>query len=208
MSNLKRKDAPGGNPPAKSAKNTKEARPTTKEKVGKDAKPAPKKSADEPEKAPVVSILKEDEPMFPRGGASVLTPLEQKKINIEAKADAMRDEEFNTASKDQKKKKRKSALKGDKKADKKTGEEEQTIRVESLSFKVSTLKGINFALVADFGLEIGQGLSCPCAGHTNQQPRRRSRITKQSYWSHLNRCHLSTIDRASRERDRRQGQRR
>ncbi|KAM0373594.1 hypothetical protein ACHAPY_008830 [Fusarium culmorum] len=136
MSNLKRKDAPGGNPPAKSAKNTKEARPTTTEKVGKDAKLAPKKSAEAPEKAPVVSILKEDEPMFPRGGASILTPLEQKKINIEAKADAMRDEEFNTATKDQKKKKRKTALKGgDKKVDKKTGDEEQAIRVESLSFK-------------------------------------------------------------------------
>ncbi|KAK2681619.1 hypothetical protein RAB80_003412 [Fusarium oxysporum f. sp. vasinfectum] len=135
MSNLKRKDAPGGNPPAKSAKNTKEARPTKKEDVGKDAKPAPKKSAETAEKAPVVSLLKEDEPMFPRGGASVLTPLEQKKIQLEAKADAMRDEEFNTGNKVQKKKKRKTALKGDKKSDKKTGEEEQAVRIESLSFK-------------------------------------------------------------------------
>lgn len=203
MSNLKRKDAPGGNPPAKSAKNTKEARPTTKEKVGKDAKPA--KSADAPEKAPVVSILKEEEPMFPRGGASILTPLEQKKIQIEAKADAMRDEEFNTGSKEQKKKKRKTALKSDKKGDKKTGEEEQTVRVESLSFKVSCLIGIIFALVANLSLEIGQGLSCPRTGHTNQQPRCRSRVTKQPYWAHLNCCYLSTIDRASRERDRRKG---
>ncbi|WKT44217.1 hypothetical protein QSH57_009070 [Fusarium oxysporum f. sp. vasinfectum] len=135
MSNLKRKDAPGGNPPAKSAKNTKEARPTKKENVGKDAKPAPKKSAETAEKAPVVSLLKEDEPMFPRGGASVLTPLEQKKIQLEAKADAMRDEEFNTGNKVQKKKKRKTALKGGKKSDKKTGEEEQAVRIESLSFK-------------------------------------------------------------------------
>ncbi|KAG5750091.1 hypothetical protein H9Q70_007251 [Fusarium xylarioides] len=135
MSNLKRKDAPGGNPPAKSAKNTKEARPTKKENVGKDAKPAPKKSAETAEKAPVVSLLKEDEPMFPRGGASVLTPLEQKKIQLEAKADAMRDEEFNTGNKVQKKKKRKTAIKGDKKSDKKTGEEEQAVRIESLSFK-------------------------------------------------------------------------
>ncbi|KAJ4073649.1 rRNA biogenesis protein rrp5 [Fusarium oxysporum] len=137
MSNLKRKDAPGGNPPAKSAKNTKEARPTKKENVGKDAKPAPKKSAETAEKAPVVSLLKEDEPMFPRGGASVLTPLEQKKIQLEAKADAMRDEEFNTGNKVQKKKKRKTALKGGKKSDKKTGEEEQAVRIESLSFKVT-----------------------------------------------------------------------
>ena len=169
MSNLKRKDAPGGNPPSKSAKNTKEARPTTKEKVGKDAKPAPKKSAEAPEKAPVVSILKEEEPMFPRGGASILTPLEQKKIQMEAKADAMRDEEFNTASKDQKKKKRKTALKSDKKPSKKNGEEEeeQAVRVESLSFKVSCPIGIAFTSVTDFDLETGQGISCPRAGHTN-----------------------------------------
>ncbi|KAF4962643.1 hypothetical protein FSARC_9313 [Fusarium sarcochroum] len=135
MSNLKRKDAPGGNPPPKSAKNTKEARPTKKENVGKDAKAAPKKSAEAAEKGPVVSLLKEEEPMFPRGGASVLTPIEQKKIQLEAKADAMRDEEFTTGGKDQKKKKRKTALKGDKKSDKKTGEEEDAVRVESLSFK-------------------------------------------------------------------------
>lgn len=206
MSNLKRKDAPGGNPPAKSAKNTKEARPTTTEKVGKDAKLAPKKSAEAPEKAPVVSILKEDEPMFPRGGASILTPLEQKKINIEAKADAMRDEEFNTVTKDQKKKKRKTALKGgDKKVDKKTGDEEQAIRVESLSFKVRQLNNLNSASVADSGLELGQGLSRSCTGHTNQQSQCRSRITKQPYWSHLNCRRLSTTDRASRERDCRQG---
>jgi rRNA biogenesis protein RRP5 len=132
--------------------------------------------------------------MFPRGGASILTPLEQKKIQIEAKADAMRDEEFNTGSKDQKKKKRKTALKGDKKADKKTGDEEQAVRVESLSFKVSCLNGIAFVSVANSGLEIGEGLPRPCTGHTNQQPRCRSRITKQPYWSHFNCCRLSTID--------------
>ncbi|KAG5665699.1 hypothetical protein KAF25_009824 [Fusarium avenaceum] len=135
MSNLKRKDAPGGNPPAKLAKNTKEARTTTKENAGKDAKPAPKKSAEVPEKAPVVSLLKEEGAMMPRGGASILTPLEHKKIQLEAKADAMRDEEFNTGGKVLQKKKRKTALKGDKKTDKKTGEEEQAVRVESLSFK-------------------------------------------------------------------------
>ncbi|PTD10847.1 rRNA biogenesis protein rrp5 [Fusarium culmorum] len=124
MSNLKRKDAPGGNPPPNQQRTQK--KPDLQQQ----------RNAEAPEKAPVVSILKEDEPMFPRGGASILTPLEQKKINIEAKADAMRDEEFNTATKDQKKKKRKTALKGgDKKVDKKTGDEEQAIRVESLSFK-------------------------------------------------------------------------
>ncbi|KAM5377966.1 hypothetical protein ACJZ2D_004712 [Fusarium nematophilum] len=141
MSTLKRKDAPGGNPPSKSAKNTKEARPSKKESFSKDAKsvgkaaPKPKKAAEVPEKGPIVSLLKDEEPMFPRGGGSILTPLEQKQIQLEAKADALRDEEFNTGGKALKKKKRKAALKSDKKPEKKTGEEEETIKVESLSFK-------------------------------------------------------------------------
>lgn len=135
MSTLKRKDAPGGNPPSKSAKNTKEARPSKKE-GGKDAKSKSKKIDEAPAKGPVVSLLKEEEPMFPRGGGNVLTPLEQKQIQLEAKADALRDEEFNTGGKAQKKKKRKTALKTDKKTEKKKEEEEDTVKVESLSFKV------------------------------------------------------------------------
>ncbi|EEU39143.1 uncharacterized protein NECHADRAFT_43434 [Fusarium vanettenii 77-13-4] len=134
MSTLKRKDAPGGNPPSKSAKNTKEARPSKKE-GGKDAKSKSKKIDEAPAKGPVVSLLKEEEPMFPRGGGNVLTPLEQKQIQLEAKADALRDEEFNTGGKAQKKKKRKTALKTDKKTEKKKEEEEDTVKVESLSFK-------------------------------------------------------------------------
>ncbi|KAH6893483.1 hypothetical protein B0T10DRAFT_482377 [Thelonectria olida] len=136
------KTCPRGDPPAKSAKNTKEARPSKNEVSAKDAKltkaPKPKKSSDEAEKAPVVSRLKDEEPMFPRGGGSVLTPLEQKQIQLEAKADALRDEEFNTGGKVLSKKKRKSALKGDKKDKKgdKTGtQKEDIVKVESLSFK-------------------------------------------------------------------------
>ncbi|CAM1510385.1 Fc.00g007200.m01.CDS01 [Cosmosporella sp. VM-42] len=142
MSTLKRKDAPGGNPPAKSAKSTKEARPSKKDAFSKDAKLGgkaphkPKSSSDAPAKAPVVSLLKEEEPMFPRGGGSVLTPLEQKQIQLEAKADALKEDEFNTGGKALSKKKRKTALKkSDKKGEKKTGEEEDNVKVESLSFK-------------------------------------------------------------------------
>ncbi|RFU79568.1 rrna biogenesis rrp5 [Trichoderma arundinaceum] len=139
MSTLKRKDAPGGNPPSKSAKNSKEARPTKKEAPAKDAKPAAKAhrksdgATEERTKAPIVSVLKDEEPLFSRGGGSVLTPLEQKKIQMEAKADAIREEEFETGAKPQKKKLKKSAAKGDKKTDKKA--EEDTIKIESLNFK-------------------------------------------------------------------------
>lgn len=139
MSTLKRKDAPGGNPPPKSAKNFKEARPTKKEASAKDAKPAAKAhrksdaATEERATAPIISVLKDDEPVFPRGGGSVLTPLEQKKIQMEAKADAIREEEFETSAKPQKKKVKKSAAKGDKKTEKKA--DEDTIRIESLNFK-------------------------------------------------------------------------
>lgn len=141
MSTLKRKDAPGGNPPAKSAKNTKEARPARKDGRSKDATvaskttPKPDGSARVPAKAPVVSVLKDEEPMFPRGGGSVLTPLEQKQIQLEAKADAVREDEFNTGGKVLQKKKRKTALKNQKNTDRKE-DEENAIRVESLNFKV------------------------------------------------------------------------
>ena len=144
MSNLKRKDAPGGHPPAKSAKNSKAARPSMNDAPSKDAQPSPKppkKAAESGEraKAPAVSLLKDEEPIFPRGGGSVLTPLEQKQIQLEAKADAIREEEFNTGAKAQSKKKRKVSTKGDGKAGAKKKDGEDAIKVESLNFKVFCL---------------------------------------------------------------------
>lgn len=137
MSNLKRKDAPGGHPPPKSAKQNKETGPSKNDgKPGSKMAQKPTASDETSKRAPVVSVLKGEEPLFPRGGGSVLTPLEQKQIQLEAKADAARDEEFNTAGKDQKKKKRKTALKSasEKKGDVKT--KGDSVKVESLNFKV------------------------------------------------------------------------
>lgn len=128
MSTLKRKDAPSDQLPAKSAKKAKENGLSKK-----DGKTSHK--ADKPAKAAaVVSLLKEEEPMFPRGGANVLTPLEQKQIQLEAKADAIREEEFGTGAKASKKKT------STKKSGKKLSEHKSTedsIKIESLSFKVS-----------------------------------------------------------------------
>lgn len=146
MSNLKRKDAPGGHPPSKSAKKSKAARPTKTDALSKkDAKPAASKApkeADESDdkrpKAPVVSLLKDEEPVFPRGGGSVLTPLEQKQIQLEAKADALRDDEFDAGAKAQQKKKRKLEFKSDKKTPI-TKDGDDAIWVESLNFKVRVL---------------------------------------------------------------------
>jgi rRNA biogenesis protein RRP5 len=138
MSSLKRKDAPGGDRPSKSAKKPKEAIANVSAadaKTSKKSKSAPAK--DDHPKAPIVSILKDEEPMFPRGGGSVLTPLEQKQIQLEAKADAMRDDEFVTGKKS-KKQKKKTTTKGEKKAGK-SATEEPSVKVESLSFKVCLL---------------------------------------------------------------------
>ncbi|RCI10969.1 hypothetical protein L249_5290 [Ophiocordyceps polyrhachis-furcata BCC 54312] len=121
MSNLKRKTAPGGPPPTSS---TKKAKNNTSDH---EARP----------KAPVVSLLRNEEPMFPRGGGSVLTPLEKKKIHLEAKADALHDEEFNTAADgDSNKKRRRSLPHLDKtKAVGSKVAEEPGVKVESLNFK-------------------------------------------------------------------------
>ena len=53
-----------------------------KEKPSKKSKPAPSQTQN-------VSILKGEEPAFPRGGASVLTPLEHKQIQIQATRDVL-----------------------------------------------------------------------------------------------------------------------
>lgn len=138
MAPLKRKDAPGGDRSEKSAKKTKEN--GTKAASGKDAKAAKPttKSTDRPKS--VVSVLKDEEPMFPRGGGSVLTPLEQKQIQAEAKADAKREDEFDTGKKGTKKKKAaKASAKGGKKGAA-TEEEEDSVKVESLSFKVGSYR--------------------------------------------------------------------
>ena len=133
MSNLKRKVAPGEQPPAKSAKSSKEGRPSKSETATKASKP---KSAAKND-GPVVSLLKSEEPAFPRGGGSVLTPLEQKQISLEARADARRDEEFDVGSKAQKKQKKTPSTKSSKTGSKKKDDSEDAIKVESLNFKVS-----------------------------------------------------------------------
>ncbi|KAI9785381.1 MAG: rRNA biogenesis protein rrp5 [Geoglossum umbratile] len=99
-----------------------------------------------------LSILGEEEPAFPRGGASILTPLEHKQIQIDATRDVLFEQsasrkpggahsdsgsdggEANGASRAPKKQKTKRAKK-DKKANAKVEEEENSVRIESLSYK-------------------------------------------------------------------------
>ena len=101
-----------------------------------------------------LSILREEEPAFPRGGASILTPLEYKQIQIQAKQDVLFEQ--NTGKKSTRNewedeendedmpsqpsrptKNSKSKLKSKDKKSKKNGVvEEASVRIEGLSYKV------------------------------------------------------------------------
>lgn len=79
--------------------------------------------------APATSLLRSEE-AFPRGGGSVLTPIEYKEATNEAKRDALFEE---TAEKPSKKSKRqKSMLESD-------GASRDGPKIEGLSFKVWNL---------------------------------------------------------------------
>ena len=102
-----------------------------------------------------LSVWRAEEPAFPRGGASILTPLEHKQIQIQAKQDVLfeqntgkkklrnnvEDEENDEDNLDQISgftKKSKSKLKPrDKKSKKKSAVQEAAVRIEGLSYKVS-----------------------------------------------------------------------
>ena len=146
MSALKRKNGPEAAKAAKGnpAKRTKTDTPEKKTKAAKTDKSTKTNKAkdaeasnSQPAKSSVLTLLKDEEPMFPRGGANILTPLEQKQIQMRAKADAQDEDELDEASKSKAKKKRKD--KTSKKSEKQASHPvrgEDSVRVESLNFKV------------------------------------------------------------------------
>lgn len=143
MSSLKRKGAPSANASSKDAKPTTETRPSKKVRSDKPAKASDKKTSKVTEKTPssvpAIATVKDEEPLFPRGGGSVLTPLEHKQITIEAKRDALFEEESGKPTKkgdtDSKKRKRKPSTKENKKTD----DDENVLRIEGLNYKVWVL---------------------------------------------------------------------
>lgn len=147
MGSLKRKEGPSGSSTSKTARPATEARPSKRAKPSNSTKDDGKKGAKQP-KSPaskqasslVVTKLKEEEPLFPRGGGSVLTPLEQKQIQIQAKKDVLFEEasgkkgdKGDKGDKGSKRKKRKSRV--DEAAEKPIRDED-AVKVESLNFKV------------------------------------------------------------------------
>lgn len=160
MSTLKRKGAPAANSSSKDAKPTTETRPSKKVRSDKPAKSGDKekdsRGAKATEKtrssAPAVATVKDEEPLFPRGGGSILTPLEHKQITIEAKRDALFEEESGKSAKKgekgdkgDKKRKRKSSTK----EDKTSVRDEDAVRIEGLNYKVRKLSPGGIASVLE-----------------------------------------------------------
>jgi rRNA biogenesis protein RRP5 len=78
----------------------------------------------------------EEEPAFPRGGASVLTPLEHKQIQIEATRDVL-FEQSTAKPTETKRRKTKGKDKG-KKGTEAAEPEEETVKIEGLSYKANS----------------------------------------------------------------------
>ncbi|KGO58033.1 Nucleic acid-binding, OB-fold [Penicillium expansum] len=157
MAPIKRK---GNAPEENTARQPQKRAKVGAEEVKKDHKKSNDATTSTAGKASELSVLRDDEPSFPRGGASVLTPLERKQIQIQANRDVlfeqkesgnkklsqktpskefaeesdddveMEDEETTATTK----KSRKKKSKGKKSADKET-DDKQNVRIEGLSFK-------------------------------------------------------------------------
>ncbi|KAL1838602.1 hypothetical protein VTK73DRAFT_4287 [Phialemonium thermophilum] len=153
MSSLKRKGGPGATAAAaKSTKTESESRPTKRSKATTTTKKKPETAKTGAAAAPqkdgpaVVSRLKEEEPLFPRGGGSVLSPLEQKQIQIQAKNDVLFEQASGGGASSRKrdgaaptKKKRRASEKEGKAARQAAAaaaaHDEEAVKIESLNYK-------------------------------------------------------------------------
>jgi rRNA biogenesis protein RRP5 len=126
-----RKSADGDDRPLKRLRPEKEGKETKMPKIP----PVPK-----------ISRVREEEVAFPRGGASVLTPLEHKQIQIEATRDVLFEQQGAKSSKSDEdggddeaglraKRKPKSKGKG-KKSNEHAEPEEEIVKIEGLNYKV------------------------------------------------------------------------
>lgn len=134
MSTLKRKDAPGGAPAAKSPKRSK----SDKSQSSSLAKPpdSTKAPKQKPAEGAAVSRLKEEEPLFPRGGGSVLSPLEHRQISIQAKQDVLFEQQSTQGTKKSEKSlsRKKSKTPKNKSSDGARSKEDG-VKVESLNYE-------------------------------------------------------------------------
>ncbi|EGC41713.1 ribosomal RNA processing protein RRP5 [Histoplasma capsulatum var. duboisii H88] len=130
---------------------------------GKNSKkPAEKSkdSLDSPSKTPAVSVLREEEPAFPRGGANILSPLEQKQIHIQATRDVLFEQKGAQAqddidNEDGTQKKRSSKEFGIKSTKGKTKSKKHTIPQASTKEEVR-IEGLNFKRIVVGSKILGQ----------------------------------------------------
>ncbi|KAI0104140.1 nucleic acid-binding protein [Nemania sp. FL0031] len=134
MSSLKRKDAPGGAPATKSPKRSKSEKSQSKPHAS--ASQSTKTSQQKPASTAGVTRLKEEEPLFPRGGGSVLSPLEHRQISIQAKQDVLFEQQSGQGAKkaDKSLKRKKSKTSKNKSSDS-TRPTEDNVRIESLNYQ-------------------------------------------------------------------------
>lgn len=177
MGSLKRKDAPenrssqatpakriSGEPPSKRAKSQAASNP-------KDKAAAPKqddRTASHASAPPVISRLKEDEPMFPRGGGSVLSPLEHKQIQIQAKKDVLFEQESGVHDRKfgQSTKQKTRPTKPKASAAFSATKDPNGVRVESLNFKRLAKGSLVLGQVSKIGsLELELSLPNNLVGH-------------------------------------------
>lgn len=155
--------------PAKKEKGASHDRSAKRQRKSDEDTKSTKPPAEKSESAPQKSIFKDEEKSFPRGGASVLTPLEHKQIQIKATQDVLfeqsgqkrggddglsddaSDAGLQEAPKAGKKKKSKKGKKSH------VVEEEKVYRVEGLNYKVSLWK------VSILGASLTQTRNSPLA---------------------------------------------
>lgn len=140
----KRKNGPTNESFARSRKSVEEENRPSK-RPRQDDKRENKTSTSKTSLVPKITKAREEDTAFPRGGASVLTPLEHKQINIEATQEVLFEQSAKSAKSkedgtigeatDRKKQKQKSKGKG-KKTTEQTEPEEESVKIEGLSYKV------------------------------------------------------------------------
>jgi rRNA biogenesis protein RRP5 len=95
-----------------------------------------------------ISKIREEDAPFPRGGASLLTPLEHKQIQIEATRDVLFEQQGAKSKKPdadgddgqtERKEKKSKSKKKSKKGTQATEPDEETVKIEGLSYKVCSL---------------------------------------------------------------------
>ncbi|KAI1107271.1 nucleic acid-binding protein [Jackrogersella minutella] len=170
MSSLKRKDAPEVSSTSKVSKAPRDSRPSKRSKSEKTTEDSTKSKSSPNSKPPVastVSRLKEEEPLFPRGGGSVLTPLEHRQISIQAKQDVLFEQESGQGAKKSERpsKKRKTKVSKDGKSGK-INQDDESAKIESLNYKRLVKGSLILGQVAEINpLEIVLALPNNLSGH-------------------------------------------